>query len=130
MCVCVCVGGCACVCGCVCVCGSPVLAVDARSARTSQAGHRLTEMSSAVNLKGIWPRRAPAVHAAGGLGAFYLFVCLFVYLFIFKISRGSCLCCLNAIYGPGCPSHVYEYDYGFDQVDWTISRMADCGQNP
>ena len=28
----------------VCVCGSPVLAVDARSARTSQAGHRLTEM--------------------------------------------------------------------------------------
>ena len=34
----------ACVCVCVCVCGSPVLAVDARSARTSQAGHRLTEM--------------------------------------------------------------------------------------
>ena len=32
------------VCVCVCVCGSPVLAVDARSARTSQAGHRLTEM--------------------------------------------------------------------------------------
>ena len=29
---------------------------------------------SAVNLKGIWPRRAPAVHAAGGLGAFYLFI--------------------------------------------------------
>ena len=29
---------------CVCVCSSPVLAVDARSARTSQAGHRLTEM--------------------------------------------------------------------------------------
>ena len=38
---------------------------------------------SAVNLKGIWPRRAPAVHAAGGLGAFYLFVCLFVCLFIY-----------------------------------------------
>ena len=39
-------GGCVCVCVCrgVCVCGSPVLAVDARSARTSQAGHRLTEM--------------------------------------------------------------------------------------
>ena len=43
VCACACVG---CVCGCVgvCVCGSPVLAVDARSARTSQAGHRLTEM--------------------------------------------------------------------------------------
>ena len=39
-------------------------------------------MSSAVNLKGIWPRRAPAVHAAGGMGAFYLFVCLFIYLFL------------------------------------------------
>ena len=38
--------------------------------------------ASAVNLKGIWPRRAPAVHAAGGLGAFYLFI----YLFIFKFS--------------------------------------------
>ena len=39
-------GVCRCVCVCVChrVCGSPVLAVDARSARTSQAGHRLTEM--------------------------------------------------------------------------------------
>ena len=45
-------GGRACVCVCVrvcggggvCVCGSPVLAVDARSARTSQAGHKLTEM--------------------------------------------------------------------------------------
>ena len=46
-CVCVCVCGVCvgvCVCVCVCVCGSPVLAVDARSARTSQAGHRLTEM--------------------------------------------------------------------------------------
>ena len=30
-------------CVCVCVCKS-VLVVDARSARTSQAGHRLTEM--------------------------------------------------------------------------------------
>ena len=41
---------------------------------------------SAVNLKGIWPRRAPADHATGGLGglgAFYLFVCLFVCLFIY-----------------------------------------------
>ena len=28
-----------------------------------------------------------------------------------------------------CSSHVYEYDYGFHQVDWTISRMADGGQN-
>ena len=37
---------------------------------------------SAVNLKGIWPRRAPAGHAAGGMGAFYLFVCLFIYLFL------------------------------------------------
>ena len=41
-CACVCVRVCVCVC--VCVCGSPVLAVDVRSARTSQAGHRLTEM--------------------------------------------------------------------------------------
>ena len=33
---------------------------------------------SAVNLKGIWPMRAlkvRAVHAAGGLGHFLLFVC-------------------------------------------------------
>ena len=52
---------------------------------------------SAVNFKGTWPRRAPAVHAAGAWGPFiYLFVCLF----IFKFSRGSCLGCLNAIYGP------------------------------
>ena len=65
---------------------------------TGTMGHHCSV--SAVNLKGIWPRRAPAVHAAGGLGAFYLFVCLFVYLFIFKFSRGSCVGCLNAIYGP------------------------------
>ena len=67
-----CVRVCACVgCAWVCVCGSPVLAVDARSARTSQAGHRLTEM---------------------------FFTCLRVRLWFF-------------------------------QVDWTISRMADGGQN-
>ena len=42
----------------------------------------MTVQVSVVNLKGIWPRRAPAVHAAGGLGAFYLFVCLFVCLFL------------------------------------------------
>ena len=51
------------------------------------------EGNSAVNLKGIWPRRAPsalAVHAAGGL----------FFSFFFKFNRGSCLGCLNAIYGP------------------------------
>ena len=40
----------------------------------------------------------------GGLVAWWpgglLFICLFVCLFIFKFSRGSCLGCLNAIYGP------------------------------
>ena len=29
-----------------------------------------TGPSSAINLKGIWPKRARAVHAAGGLGFF------------------------------------------------------------
>ena len=39
---------------------------------------------SAVNLKGIWPRRAPAVHAGGAWGPFiYLFVSLFVSVFIY-----------------------------------------------
>ena len=33
--------------------------------------HRRVNPTSAVNLKGIWPRQAPNVHAAGGLGAFF-----------------------------------------------------------
>ena len=49
---------------------------------------------SAVNLKGIWPRRelkAWAVQHSCGGGSGALFC---------KFSRGSCPGCLNAIYGP------------------------------
>ena len=42
------------------------------------------KLPSAVNLKGIWPRLAPsalAVHAAGGLGAFFSSFSYFFFLF-------------------------------------------------
>ena len=52
-------------------------------------------MHSAINSKGIWPRRAPRepFMRPGVWWPFFL-------LFKKKFSRGSCLGCLNAIYGP------------------------------
>ena len=43
---------------------------------------------------------ASASRSCGGGPGGLLFICLFVYLFIFKFSRRICLGCLNAIYGP------------------------------
>ena len=71
----------------VCGCGSPVLAVDARSARTSQAGHRLTEMFFTCLRVRLWfLSGGPDYKSHGGYICMYICICVYIFVYICYVT--------------------------------------------